>query len=155
MREIQGQGGSCFEDGFMLGLGWSPGLRLKALSHDCVASFNPHVPHRRRREPWGPLFLIQTVQPHTACPPRRSTSVRAADNPLSLTKNPTPQTKTPKRAQLAGGSHLPDITVITPVFEDGRIVFFVARWDGAVSRPWDRTGLAFPALRRLPPPTHR
>lgn len=28
--------------------------------------------------------------------------------------------------QLAGGSHLPDITVITPVFEDGRIVFFVA-----------------------------
>ncbi|KAI9209509.1 Hydantoinase B/oxoprolinase-domain-containing protein [Polychytrium aggregatum] len=26
----------------------------------------------------------------------------------------------------AGGSHLPDITVITPVFEDGRIVFFVA-----------------------------
>jgi hypothetical protein len=30
--------------------------------------------------------------------------------------------------QLAGGSHLPDITVITPVFEAGRIVFFVARW---------------------------
>lgn len=28
--------------------------------------------------------------------------------------------------QLAGGSHLPDITVITPVFEDGKIVFFVA-----------------------------
>lgn len=28
--------------------------------------------------------------------------------------------------QLAGGSHLPDITVITPVFEGGRIVFFVA-----------------------------
>jgi 5-oxoprolinase (ATP-hydrolysing) len=28
--------------------------------------------------------------------------------------------------QLAGGSHLPDITVITPVFSGGRIVFFVA-----------------------------
>ncbi|ETV88609.1 hypothetical protein H257_00159 [Aphanomyces astaci] len=28
--------------------------------------------------------------------------------------------------QLAGGSHLPDITVMTPVFESGRIVFFVA-----------------------------
>ena len=28
--------------------------------------------------------------------------------------------------QLAGGSHLPDITVITPVFEKGEIVFFVA-----------------------------
>ncbi len=28
--------------------------------------------------------------------------------------------------QLAGGSHLPDITVITPVFEGGRVVFCVA-----------------------------
>jgi N-methylhydantoinase B/oxoprolinase/acetone carboxylase alpha subunit len=28
--------------------------------------------------------------------------------------------------QLAGGSHLPDITVITPVFNAGRVVFFVA-----------------------------
>jgi 5-oxoprolinase (ATP-hydrolysing) len=28
--------------------------------------------------------------------------------------------------QLAGGSHLPDITVITPVFEGGAVVFFVA-----------------------------
>ncbi|OQR91721.1 5-oxoprolinase [Achlya hypogyna] len=28
--------------------------------------------------------------------------------------------------QLAGGSHLPDITVMTPVFENGKIVFFVA-----------------------------
>ncbi|GMH55558.1 hypothetical protein TrRE_jg3563 [Triparma retinervis] len=28
--------------------------------------------------------------------------------------------------QLAGGSHLPDITVITPVFRHGKIVFFVA-----------------------------
>lgn len=28
--------------------------------------------------------------------------------------------------QLAGGSHLPDITVITPVFSEGRLVFFVA-----------------------------
>ncbi|KDO33339.1 hypothetical protein SPRG_02146 [Saprolegnia parasitica CBS 223.65] len=28
--------------------------------------------------------------------------------------------------QLAGGSHLPDITVMTPVFEHGKIVFFVA-----------------------------
>lgn len=28
--------------------------------------------------------------------------------------------------QLAGGSHLPDITVVTPVFDGGRIVFFVA-----------------------------
>ena len=28
--------------------------------------------------------------------------------------------------QLAGGSHLPDITVITPVFSNNRIVFFVA-----------------------------
>ncbi|GMH44654.1 hypothetical protein BSKO_12606 [Bryopsis sp. KO-2023] len=28
--------------------------------------------------------------------------------------------------QLAGGSHLPDITVITPVFSGGQIVFFVA-----------------------------
>jgi hypothetical protein len=28
--------------------------------------------------------------------------------------------------QLAGGSHLPDITVITPVFNAGQIVFFVA-----------------------------
>ena len=28
--------------------------------------------------------------------------------------------------QLAGGSHLPDITVITPVFDQGVIVFFVA-----------------------------
>ncbi len=28
--------------------------------------------------------------------------------------------------QLAGGSHLPDITVITPVFEAGDIVFYVA-----------------------------
>ncbi len=28
--------------------------------------------------------------------------------------------------QLAGGSHLPDITVITPVFSEGEIVFFVA-----------------------------
>jgi 5-oxoprolinase (ATP-hydrolysing) len=27
---------------------------------------------------------------------------------------------------MAGGSHLPDITVITPVFENGEIVFFVA-----------------------------
>ena len=27
---------------------------------------------------------------------------------------------------LAGGSHLPDITVITPVFNDDKIVFFVA-----------------------------
>ena len=26
----------------------------------------------------------------------------------------------------AGGSHLPDITVVTPVFRDGRVVFFVA-----------------------------
>lgn len=28
--------------------------------------------------------------------------------------------------QLAGGSHLPDITVITPVFSKGEVVFFVA-----------------------------
>lgn len=28
--------------------------------------------------------------------------------------------------QLAGGSHLPDITVITPVFSGGHVVFFVA-----------------------------
>ena len=28
--------------------------------------------------------------------------------------------------QLAGGSHLPDITVITPIFDGGKIVFFVA-----------------------------
>lgn len=28
--------------------------------------------------------------------------------------------------QLAGGSHLPDITVITPVFDAGKIVFYVA-----------------------------
>jgi len=28
--------------------------------------------------------------------------------------------------QLAGGSHLPDITVITPVFHNGAIIFFVA-----------------------------
>eukprot|EP00879_Flechtneria_rotunda_P005621 GHRR01005917.1.p1 GENE.GHRR01005917.1~~GHRR01005917.1.p1 ORF type:complete len:999 (+),score=358.22 GHRR01005917.1:340-3336(+) len=28
--------------------------------------------------------------------------------------------------QLAGGSHLPDITVITPVFNQGQVVFFVA-----------------------------
>ena len=28
--------------------------------------------------------------------------------------------------QLAGGSHLPDITVVTPVFSGGRVVFFVA-----------------------------
>lgn len=28
--------------------------------------------------------------------------------------------------QLAGGSHLPDITVITPVFSGGKVVFFVA-----------------------------
>ncbi len=28
--------------------------------------------------------------------------------------------------QLAGGSHLPDITVITPVFYKGEIIFFVA-----------------------------
>jgi len=28
--------------------------------------------------------------------------------------------------QLAGGSHLPDITVITPIFHQGKIVFFVA-----------------------------
>ncbi|CAK4080949.1 unnamed protein product [Aphanomyces euteiches] len=28
--------------------------------------------------------------------------------------------------QLAGGSHLPDITVMTPVFDNGKIVFFVA-----------------------------
>ncbi len=28
--------------------------------------------------------------------------------------------------QLAGGSHLPDITVITPVFNSGRVEFFVA-----------------------------
>ncbi len=28
--------------------------------------------------------------------------------------------------QLAGGSHLPDITVITPVFDNGKIVFCVA-----------------------------
>ena len=32
--------------------------------------------------------------------------------------------------QLAGGSHLPDITVITPVFEKGDIVFFVASRGG-------------------------
>lgn len=30
--------------------------------------------------------------------------------------------------QLAGGSHLPDITVMTPVFVDDQIVFFVARY---------------------------
>ena len=28
--------------------------------------------------------------------------------------------------QLAGGSHLPDITVITPIFHEGKIIFFVA-----------------------------
>ena len=28
--------------------------------------------------------------------------------------------------QLAGGSHLPDITVITPVFDSNEVVFFVA-----------------------------
>merc|ERR1712232_691937 len=28
--------------------------------------------------------------------------------------------------QLAGGSHLPDITVITPVFHNHEIIFFVA-----------------------------
>ena len=28
--------------------------------------------------------------------------------------------------QLAGGSHLPDITVITPVFHNGAIIFFLA-----------------------------
>jgi N-methylhydantoinase B/oxoprolinase/acetone carboxylase alpha subunit len=28
--------------------------------------------------------------------------------------------------QKAGGSHLPDITVITPVFHEGEIIFFVA-----------------------------
>ena len=28
--------------------------------------------------------------------------------------------------QLAGGSHLPDITIITPVFNEDKIVFFVA-----------------------------
>lgn len=28
--------------------------------------------------------------------------------------------------QLAGGSHLPDITVITPVFHEKEIIFFVA-----------------------------
>eukprot|EP00588_Corethron_pennatum_P022138 CAMPEP_0194312970 /NCGR_PEP_ID=MMETSP0171-20130528/9861_1 /TAXON_ID=218684 /ORGANISM="Corethron pennatum, Strain L29A3" /LENGTH=1345 /DNA_ID=CAMNT_0039067707 /DNA_START=51 /DNA_END=4088 /DNA_ORIENTATION=+ len=28
--------------------------------------------------------------------------------------------------QLAGGSHLPDLTVITPVFNNGKIIFFVA-----------------------------
>jgi 5-oxoprolinase (ATP-hydrolysing) len=28
--------------------------------------------------------------------------------------------------QLAGGSHLPDITVITPIFVKGKIVFYVA-----------------------------
>ena len=28
--------------------------------------------------------------------------------------------------QLAGGSHLPDITVITPVFDGDEVVFFVA-----------------------------
>jgi 5-oxoprolinase (ATP-hydrolysing) len=28
--------------------------------------------------------------------------------------------------QLAGGSHLPDITVMTPVFVKGKIAFFVA-----------------------------
>jgi 5-oxoprolinase (ATP-hydrolysing) len=28
--------------------------------------------------------------------------------------------------QLAGGSHLPDITVVTPIFQEGKIVFFVA-----------------------------
>jgi len=28
--------------------------------------------------------------------------------------------------QLAGGSHLPDITVITPIFHEGNIIFFVA-----------------------------
>ena len=27
---------------------------------------------------------------------------------------------------LAGGSHLPDITVITPCFHNGKIIFFVA-----------------------------
>ena len=27
---------------------------------------------------------------------------------------------------VAGGSHLPDITVITPVFQEGKVVFFVA-----------------------------
>jgi 5-oxoprolinase (ATP-hydrolysing) len=26
----------------------------------------------------------------------------------------------------AGGTHLPDITIITPVFHDGQIVFYVA-----------------------------
>ncbi len=37
--------------------------------------------------------------------------------------------------QLAGGSHLPDITVITPVFYRAEIIFFVAsRGHHAVSR---------------------
>ena len=35
--------------------------------------------------------------------------------------------------QLAGGSHLPDITVVTPVFRDGAIVFYVASRGADVS----------------------
>ncbi len=38
--------------------------------------------------------------------------------------------------QLAGGSHLPDITVITPVFNQGKIVFFVASRGHHQVQPW-------------------
>ena len=37
--------------------------------------------------------------------------------------------------QLAGGSHLPDITVITPVFEAGSIVFYVASRGQGLTTP--------------------
>ena len=59
--------------------------------------------------------------------------------------------------QLAGGSHLPDITVMTPVFSGGEIVFFVARWAVALSLValWLylslRPALILPRRRRPPP----
>ena len=37
--------------------------------------------------------------------------------------------------QLAGGSHLPDITVVTPVFREGAIVFYVASRGECMSCP--------------------
>lgn len=77
--------------------------------------------------------------------PRRSRLLSASGStlqcphPLTMRRAPavTPVPARPRHAQegdvllsnhpqLAGGSHLPDITVITPVFSNGAVVFFVA-----------------------------
>lgn len=61
----------------------------------------------------APRWPSQSLLPHTEGP-GKDDGLREGDT--LVTNHPV----------AAGGSHLPDITVITPVWEAGRIVFFVA-----------------------------